>query len=176
MALVVRDPDPGRRRERYGIADDVWSRAWRVDTGAHARVAEAALRGVELFGAGTPAGTRLGRMSQFFGWLSAQMNDSSAADATVNEAFTLLAALAYAARPLTTGELAAALGWPRRRVTGALTAIDRRPVIADPLTVVSTAPDTYACVTRPDRLSPVQRAALRAAPGRPPDAGPVTRR
>ena len=61
MDLVVRRPDPGRRRERYVIVDDVWLRAWRTDTGAHAEVADAAQRGTEIFGAGTPAGTRLGR-------------------------------------------------------------------------------------------------------------------
>lgn len=162
MDLVMRKADPGRRRERYVIVDDVWLRAWRADTGAHAKVATAAQRGTEIFGADTPAGTRLRKMGQFFAWLSGQMSDSSLADTTVHDAPTVLAALVYATQPLTVNELVTALGWPRKRVTDALDAIDRRPVIADPLILVSTGPGTYAITTRPDRLSPAQREALRA--------------
>jgi len=162
MDLVVRKPDPGRRRERYVIVDDVWLRAWRTDTGAHAEVAKAAQRGTEIFGANTPVGARLDKMGQFFAWLSEQMSDSNLTDTTMHDALTVLAALAYATRPLTVDELATALDRPRKRVTDALDAIDRRPVIADPLALVSTEPDTYTITTRPDRLSPAQREALRA--------------
>jgi hypothetical protein len=160
MDLVLRKPDPGRRRERYVIVDDVWLRAWRTDTGAHAKVANAAQRGTEIFGADTPAGTRLGKMGQFFAWLSGQMSDSKLADTTMHDALTVLAALAYATQPLTVDELVTALDWLRKRVTDALDAMDRRPVIADPLALVSTGPDTYTITTRPDRLSPAQREAL----------------
>jgi DNA-binding transcriptional regulator GbsR (MarR family) len=170
MELVVREPDPGRRRERYVIVDDVWRRAWRADTGAHAGVAKAAQRGTVIFGAGTPAGIRLGKMGQFFGWLSGQMSDSSLSDAAVHDALTVLAALVYAVRPLTVDELATALDWPRRRVADALDAIGRRPVIADPLVLASTGPGTYTVGPRPDRLSPAQRAALQAGPSSRRDA------
>jgi DNA-binding transcriptional regulator GbsR (MarR family) len=167
MDLVMRKPDPGRRRERYIIVDDVWHRAWQADTSAHARVADAAQRGTEIFGADTPAGTRLGKMGQFFAWLSGQMSDSSLADTTVHDALTVLAALTYATQPLTVNELITSLDWPRKRVTDALNAIDRRPVIADPLALVSTGPDAYTITTRPDRLSPTQRQAVRAQCGTP---------
>jgi catechol 2,3-dioxygenase-like lactoylglutathione lyase family enzyme len=83
MDLVARTPDPGGRRERYAVIDDVWSRAWRTDTGAHAKVAEAARRGTEILGAGTPAGARLAKMARFFGWLSAQMGDSTIGEPVV---------------------------------------------------------------------------------------------
>jgi DNA-binding MarR family transcriptional regulator len=83
MDLIARKPDAGGRRERYAIVDDVWLRAWRTDTSAHARVAEAAQRGTEIFGAGTPAGGRLGTMGRFFTWLSGQMSDSDLAEPTV---------------------------------------------------------------------------------------------
>ncbi|MCU7722658.1 hypothetical protein ODJ79_02925 [Actinoplanes sp. KI2] len=66
-------------------------------------------------------------MGQFFGWLSDQMTGT-------DDPLTVLAALMYAARPLTAGELATALGWPRERVA--------------------------ACLDL-DRLTPAQRAALR---------------
>jgi DNA-binding transcriptional regulator GbsR (MarR family) len=162
MELVVREPDPGRRRERYVIVDDVWLRAWHADTSAHASVAKAAQRGTVIFGAETPAGVRLGKMGQFFGWLSGQMSGSSLSDAVEHDALTVLAALVYAVRPLTADDLAAALDWPRRRVTGALDAIDRRPFIADPLALAPAGPGAYTVSPRPDRLSPAQRDALRA--------------
>jgi hypothetical protein len=158
MDLIVRRTDPGGRRERYTIVDDVWRRAWRTDTDAHAKVAQAARRGTEIFGADTPAGNRLDEMSRFFTWLSGQMGDSNLAE---QDALTVLAALAYAARPLPLDHLVTALGWPRNRVTEALAAIEDRPDIAGPLALLSTVPGTYAITTRPDRLSPAQRAALR---------------
>jgi DNA-binding MarR family transcriptional regulator len=162
MDLIARRPDPGGRRERYTIVDDVWRRAWRTDTDAHTKVSEAARRGAELFGADTPAGHRLAEMSRFFTWLSGQMNDSNLAE---HDALTVLAALAYAARPLAVADLAAALDWPGNRVTEALAAIEARPILADPLALTSPAPGTYAVTTRPDRLSPAQREALRQPAG-----------
>lgn len=161
MELLVREPEPGRRRERYVIIDDVWLRAWRADTGAHARVATAAQSGSEFFGAGTPAGSRLDKMGQFFAWLSGQMGDTGFAETTMDDALTVLAALVHAARPLAVGDLAAALGWPRERAAEALETAGRRPAIADPLTLVTTEPDTYAVTSSRNRLSPAQRKALR---------------
>jgi hypothetical protein len=162
MDLVVRRPDQGSRRERYGIVDDVWLRAWRTDTSAHAAVAAAAGHGAELLGADTPAGARLLKMGGFFGWLSDQMHASGDHDAAVSDALTVLAALGYAARALTVDDLATALGWPHGRVTDAVAAVERQPAIADPLALVCTAPQTYEAVPRQDRLSPAQRDALRA--------------
>jgi DNA-binding transcriptional regulator GbsR (MarR family) len=162
MELVMRSPDPGRRRERYIIVDDVWLRAWRADTGAHAKIADAAKRGTEIFGADTPTGTRLAKMGQFFGWLTGQMSASSLGDATAHDALTVLAALVYTTRPLTADELAESLNWPDKRVTDALDAIDEQPAIADPLTLTSTGTGTYTITTRPDRLSTTQQQALRA--------------
>ena len=133
MSLLSRTPDAGTRRERYVIGDDVWQRAWQTDTGAHASVAEAARRGVALFGPESPAGLRLRKMDQFFGWLADQMTGT-------DDPLTVLAALMYAASPLTIDELAAALDWPRERVA--------------------------ACVDTA-RLSPAQRAALRPEDGEP---------
>ncbi|WP_433514766.1 MarR family transcriptional regulator [Nonomuraea sp. CA-143628] len=160
MDLVGRGPDPGGRRERYVIDDDTWLRAWRTDTGAHAELARAAQRGVALFGAGSPAGTRLGQMGQFFDWLSGEMSGSRLTDTVRGDALTVLAALVHAARPLTVDELVRALGLPADRVADALAAIEEHPVIADPLTLLRTEPGTYTVTTRSDRLSPAQRAAL----------------
>ncbi|MFC5246708.1 helix-turn-helix domain-containing protein [Streptomyces nigrescens] len=160
MELMRRRPDPGGRRERYVIDDDAWLRAWQADTSAHADIADAAQRGIEIFGAGTTAGARLGTMGRFFARLSEQMSGSALAETAVYDALTVLAALVHADRPLTRGALATALDWPRDRVTAALDAIQRQPAIADPLALRPVGPRTYALTTRPDRLTPAQREAL----------------
>ncbi|MFI7152142.1 helix-turn-helix domain-containing protein [Nonomuraea sp. NPDC050022] len=160
MDLVGREPDPGGRRERYVIDDDTWLRAWRTDTGAHAELARAAQRGVALFGADSPAGTRLGQMGQFFDWLSGEMSGSRLTDTVMGDALTVLAALVHAARPLPVDGLVRALGLPVDRVADALAAIEEHPAVADPLTLLRTEPGTYTVTTRSDRLSPAQRAAL----------------
>ncbi|WP_066370949.1 helix-turn-helix domain-containing protein [Herbidospora mongoliensis] len=157
---LVRRTQEGRR-ERYVIDDDVWLRAFESDTGAHAEVAAAARDGIEIFGAGTPAGTRLGRMAQFFSWISDQMKDSGLTDAAARDALTVVAALVHAARPLTEGALATALDWPARRAAAALDAIGRRPILADPLAVERLENGAYAVAPRPDRLGAAQREALR---------------
>nr|WP_245674663.1 MarR family transcriptional regulator [Herbidospora cretacea] len=160
MDLVRRTRGNGRR-ERYVIDDDVWLHAFKADTGAHAEVAAAAREGIEIFGAGTPAAARLDRTARFFEWISEQMGDSGLTDAAARDALTVLAGLVHAARPLTAGDLATALDWPGDRVAGALDAIGRRPVIADPLAVQRLGSGAYALTLRADRLSPAQRAALR---------------
>ncbi|MFB4269937.1 helix-turn-helix domain-containing protein [Nonomuraea sp. GTA35] len=169
MELVRRTQESGRR-ERYVIDDDVWLRAFKADTGAHAEVAAAARRGIEIFGAGSPAGARLGRMAGFFAWISEQMNGSGLTDAAVRDALTVLAALVHAARPLSVDELATALGWPVQRAAGALDTIGRREALADPLTVERAGHGTFAVTPRPDRLSAAQRAALAAGPRRDEEA------
>ncbi|GHE30812.1 hypothetical protein GCM10017673_36950 [Streptosporangium violaceochromogenes] len=171
MKLAGRRSDPGRRRERYVVDDDVWLRAWRADTGKHTEVAKAARRGVEIFGSGTPAGVRLDRMGLFFARLGEHMGDSGFADVVVRDALTVLAALVYASRPLTADELAAALGRPPERVADALRAIERRPAVADPLTLRRTGSGAYTVIPRPDRLSPAQRHALRPPRGAPSPGG-----
>jgi hypothetical protein len=79
----------------------------------------------------------------------------------VYDALTVLAALVHAGRPLTLGTLATALDWPRDRAAAALDAIHHQPAIADPLVLRASGPETYDLTTRPDRLSPAQRQALR---------------
>lgn len=161
MGLVVRRADVGGRRDRYVVDDDTWLRAWQTDTGAHAKIATAAQRGTEIFGADTTAGTRLAAMGRFFGRLSEQMSGSSLNEAAVYDALTVIAALVHAERPLVLGPLAAALGWPEERATAALDAIRRHPDIADPLAVRTVGRRTYGVTTRRDRLSAAQRGALR---------------
>src|SRR5262249_16061804 len=106
------------------------------------------------------AGTRLGKMGQFFARLSEQMSSSTLAEPVVYDALTVLAALVHAGRPLTLGTLVTALDWPRDRLTPPLAPTRLHPAIADPLVLRTTNPETYPIPTRPDRLSPAQRQAL----------------
>ncbi|MEV0197854.1 MarR family transcriptional regulator, partial [Nonomuraea sp. NPDC050691] len=175
MELVRRATDPGGRRERYVIGDDVWRRAWRADIGAHAELAKAARRGIDVFGAGTPAAIRLGRMGRFFAWISDQMDGGGLSESVVLDALTALAALVHAGRPLEEDVLAAALDWPRGRAADALDAIGRRPDIADPLALERTGTGAYTVTTRPDRLSPAQREALRSGVAAPPPPADLDR-
>ncbi|MCF6467854.1 MarR family transcriptional regulator [Nonomuraea sp. MG754425] len=163
IELVRRAREAGRR-ERYVIDDDVWLRAFKADTGAHTEVAAAAWQGIELFGAGTPAGARLRRLAEFFTWISEQMNGSGLADAAVHDALTVLAALVHAARPLAVAELATALDWPVRRTAAALDALMLHPALSDPLAVERAGRGAFAVTPRPDRLSPAQRDALTVGP------------
>ncbi|MER7504231.1 helix-turn-helix domain-containing protein [Nonomuraea pusilla] len=164
IELVGRGQDPGGRRERYTIDDDVWLRAWRADTGAHAAVAAAARRGTQIFGSDTPIGARLGEMGRFFARISHHMDDSDLTPVAVADARTVIAALVHAARPLTADDLATALDWPLRRADDALDVISRRPVLSDPFTLERLGRGTYAVTPRPDRLSPAQREALMISP------------
>ncbi|WGW13573.1 helix-turn-helix domain-containing protein [Saxibacter everestensis] len=159
MSLLSRQADHGRR-ERYLIGEDVWLTALHADSMAHARVADAATRGIAIFGPETPAGARLGVMGRFFGGLIEQMRGSDLADPTVRDSMTVLAALVHARRSLIADDLAAALGWTMKRIRAALTMIEGRPALADPF-IVRSVGERYTVQARPDRLSPEQRAALR---------------
>lgn len=158
MSLVARQVVPGRRHERYAVADDVWLRAWQTDTSAHGKIAATASAGVDIFGG--VAGERLATMAQFFGRLSEQMAGSTLAEPIAYDALTVLAALVHAGRPLPLSAMASALGWSRDRVAAALAVIDERPAIADPLSIERIWPETFAVVVRPDRLSAVQQSRL----------------
>lgn len=159
LGLLTRQADQGRR-ERYAVGDDVWRKALRTDSTAHARVADAAERGIAIVGPGTPAGKRLAEMGRFFGELTEQISGSDLADPALDDAMTLLAALVCAGRPLTADELTAALGWAPERTVAALAAMEDRPTMTDPLSVQRSG-ERYLVRPRPDRLSVDQQGALR---------------
>ncbi|MGV9313376.1 MarR family transcriptional regulator [Streptomyces sp. NPDC003691] len=158
-----RDREPGRRRDRYVIDEDLWFSAWTSGADSTARWAETALRGAGLLGTGTPAGARLHQTALFFGRLAADMDGGPVPAADGDRALTVLAALAEAGVPCTTAALAAALGWPRERVAGAVATAVQHPELTDPLALCETAPDTWTVAARPGRLTPAQRAALAEA-------------
>ncbi|WP_280405977.1 helix-turn-helix domain-containing protein [Nocardia brasiliensis] len=67
--LVRRERDE-RRRERYFVDDDVWYRSTIESARGLAKVAEITRRGVDIYGRGTPAATRLENMARFCDFFS----------------------------------------------------------------------------------------------------------
>lgn len=159
LDLVGRERDPGGRRERYLVDDDVWLRTWLTSARTNAMWAEAAQGGAEVFGAATPAGARLHHMGQFFARLSDDMSGGPT-DAAVGDALTVLAALVHVSAPRTADELAAALGWPTDRVECALLDAERRPDVAGPVAVRRTGSGAYEVTASPGWLGTAQREAL----------------
>ncbi|RKT56073.1 GbsR/MarR family transcriptional regulator [Saccharothrix australiensis] len=66
LEMVKREREPGGRRERYAIDEDVWYRAWLASTRSMAMWAATAGRGADVLGRTTPAGARLHTTSRFF--------------------------------------------------------------------------------------------------------------
>jgi DNA-binding transcriptional regulator GbsR (MarR family) len=160
LDLIRRERDPGRRRDRYLIDDDLWLRTWLTDAQRHATWADTAQEGVTVFGAATPAGARLDQMSQFFAQLASHMAGGPLIPAAVDDALTVLAALLYVRAPLTVDQLAIALGWPSDRISSALYTAEQYPDIADPIALLCLEPRKYAITVKQDRLSPSQCQAL----------------
>jgi DNA-binding transcriptional regulator GbsR (MarR family) len=162
LELVRRERDAQQRRERYIIDDDVWSRSWSASVRANAMWMETARRGVEVFGAATPVGSRLETLGQFFERVyHGMLGGNMMVDA--GDALTVLAALVHSAEPLTLHELATALDWPLDRVADALRTAEDHPETADPVALRRTPPGAYTVIARPDRLTTAQREALARA-------------
>jgi predicted transcriptional regulator len=117
LDLVRREHEPRQRRERYVIDDDTWLRTWVTSAQTNAIWAELAQQGAKVFDPATPAGARLDLMGRFFGQLS---DDMAGGPGIFSDALTVLAALVYTGRPLTTDQLATGLDWPPERVADAL--------------------------------------------------------
>ncbi|MGW6577451.1 DUF480 domain-containing protein [Streptomyces sp. NPDC054945] len=64
--LIRRERDTGRRRDRYVIDADAWFRGWMASARQNAMLADFALRGAQVLGATTPAGTRMQDIGHFF--------------------------------------------------------------------------------------------------------------
>jgi hypothetical protein len=108
LRLLRREREPGTRRERYVVGDDVWSTAWQVSVRSNARWAATAARGVGVLGPDTPAGARLAEAARFFTGL----HDLLALGPTLvvpPEVAAMLRTLATAGVPVTTDQLRCAL-------------------------------------------------------------------
>ncbi len=73
VSLVGREREPGSRRDRYVIQDDLWFEAILRREQLLTRWERALNEGVDALGAGTPAGRRLENSVAFFEFLQAEM-------------------------------------------------------------------------------------------------------
>ena len=73
VSLVGREREPGSRRDRYVIQDDLWYEAILQREQLLTRWERALNEGVDALGAGSPAGRRLESSVEFFEFLQAEM-------------------------------------------------------------------------------------------------------
>ena len=73
IGLITRTREPGSRRDRYRVDDDAWYEATLRREHLLARFEDSAREGVEVLGAGTPAGERMSRSRDFFAFLRREM-------------------------------------------------------------------------------------------------------
>jgi DNA-binding transcriptional regulator GbsR (MarR family) len=75
IGLVVREPSPGSRRDRYRLPDDPWYEAGLMKTKALVQLAELIDEGVGAVGPETPAGQRLAEMRDFYRFVESDLAD-----------------------------------------------------------------------------------------------------
>jgi predicted ArsR family transcriptional regulator len=73
VSLIGREREPGSRRDRYRVWDDAWYEATLRREHLLARWEESAREGIEVLGAGTPAGQRMAESQAFFAFLRREM-------------------------------------------------------------------------------------------------------
>jgi DNA-binding transcriptional ArsR family regulator len=73
VGLITREREPGSRRDRYRIDDDAWYEAMLRREHLLARFEDSAREGVEVLGAGSPAGQRMLRSRVLFAFLRREM-------------------------------------------------------------------------------------------------------
>jgi predicted transcriptional regulator len=73
VGMVVRDREPGARRDHYRLHDDVWTGMYLSRLGALKRWEEAMAEGVEALGTDGPAGRRVQETREFFAFLQDEL-------------------------------------------------------------------------------------------------------
>jgi predicted transcriptional regulator len=74
VGLVTAQGEPGSRRQHYQMPADVWYEVVRLRDRQFARWATELGDGVDVLGAGSPAGVRLAETVRYFEFLSAEMS------------------------------------------------------------------------------------------------------
>ena len=73
FGLVSREREPGSRRDRYRVVSDSWFEASAQRDGVPASWESAAREGVEVLGAGTPAGRRFAESTEYFSFIRKEL-------------------------------------------------------------------------------------------------------
>ncbi|XVQ06836.1 GbsR/MarR family transcriptional regulator [Spirillospora sp. CA-255316] len=69
VGLIERAPAPGSRREHYRVREGAWATLMSTQNGMVQAMFEAADRGIEAAGPGSPAARRLEEMRDFYGFM-----------------------------------------------------------------------------------------------------------
>lgn len=73
VGMVSRESEPGSRRQRYRVPDEVWDEVIRLRDRLMARWTGVMREGVKLLGADTPAGARMAESVRYFEFVSAEL-------------------------------------------------------------------------------------------------------
>lgn len=74
--LIVRERDPGSRRDHFTIHENLWYEAIFRRERVMARWRDCAVEGMEILGAETPAGRRMDETREFFEFLQDEMPEA----------------------------------------------------------------------------------------------------
>lgn len=75
VGLVIREREPGQRRDHYRVHDDLWYEAITREGEMFGRWEQGLREGVEVLGPDTPAGARVDDTCQFFAFLRSEFPD-----------------------------------------------------------------------------------------------------
>ena len=73
VGLIVRDREPGTRRDHYRVTDDVWYEAYGHRDGLMAALVRDLSTGVDALGPDTPAGRRIAESVEFFEFIRREL-------------------------------------------------------------------------------------------------------
>jgi predicted transcriptional regulator len=73
VGMLVREREPGARRDHYRLHEDLWSEMYSDRSGIMRRMEQAMAEGAELLGPDRPAGRRLDESRAFFAFLQQEM-------------------------------------------------------------------------------------------------------
>jgi DNA-binding transcriptional regulator GbsR (MarR family) len=73
IGMVIKEREPGRRRDHYRLGDDLWYRSTVTQNQALVLWEKAAGEGAELLGTDSAAGRRLDETRRFFEFLRGEM-------------------------------------------------------------------------------------------------------
>jgi DNA-binding transcriptional regulator GbsR (MarR family) len=73
VGLVRRESEPGSRRHHYRVPDNIWDELLQQRDRLLQRWADVLREGIEILGAGTPAGARMADSAQYFDFVNAEM-------------------------------------------------------------------------------------------------------
>lgn len=115
IGLMQRSVEPGTRRERYMLGDDLWDKSWESSRRANADWAQGAAAGAALFPEGSKVRARFQHAARFFEHLGQGM---AAKTGTLISPDVVLAleALARAGHPITRAQLDRALTPDQRAI------------------------------------------------------------